>query len=986
MGKMKKSIACIVAGLAFVTTLGGIFVGTRLTNAEDAPATQTASSLWETVEGITLEDNVDVPDYMKYGYYATDYQNPKTLKNVNSDDKQNLEPWEMNGLKMISEADNRSISFKNTLDISSFTKYDDLITLAPIPTVRGVPDYTEVEVLLQDAEDENNYLKITLKNRNYELGDVQIFVETPLSSIRTACRIGAFKGYTSDAKEIENDDIDIGVEKHRHRATKLRYDPTTKRVTVVRQAGFLEDMYALDSESAVGYGKAWKGFKNNRVKLSVTMRGFSAQKAQLMILNVCGQGMNGDALVDESAPVFSFGEEAKIIPNAQVGKSYPLYEAHSLDVVSGRIEQVCTVVSPTGQNVEIKDGAFTPTKGGYYTLTYAATDAAGNKASKTFEIFATSALNPITINAEQVSGDFYVGNHIPVSEATAQGGSGILDVTMEVVRIGGAERIVVEEGEFTPILGGTYCVIYTATDYLGNTATKTLSYEVKQSTKIEAWTVESLTELKRLFDGVPVYFPQPVAYDYVAYVGNKLNAQCEIAVYDKQGAKEVLKDGIFTPDKERYGDSVKVEYVIYPNNDPTKANAYVYEYDVPLYAKEADGTATGQLEDYFQYDKEAVTTSYNPDSNSEYIKFYTEKEATTQSIAFVNPVIADGFSLAFAFPAGEQNWSSFTISLRDSVDSRIGFDMELEEIPKNKTSMFLWSGGTKYSINGAGNTFDETTGVEIPSKTPLLLTYQGGKVRDYTNAVAFTPKVNFDGRKFVGFTSNKVYVTFTFKDVTGASSLMLSQICTQTLYAEYDHKGNMETFEDIIEPTISLLTDVKNAYFINQTVEIPVAIGYDVLTPYVPVYVTVKGPSGKKIFDKELVTEGLTFELDVRGKYTITYEADDTENPSKKVYTIRTKDDTPPTVAVSATQLTGKVGKKISLPTALVLDDVDQSPRLFIMIVTPKAKIIMLGERTNENMIDSYTFTESGKYYVRYYALDESYNVTITDIPVVISK
>ena len=986
MGKIKKGIACIAAGLAVVSMLGGIFVGAQYTSAEnDAPEAQTASSLWENVEGIELEDNVDVPEYMKYGYYATDYnQLPETMTNVSSAEEQNLEPWELNGLLMTSEADNRSISFKNTLDISSFTKYDDLITLTPIPSVRGVLDYTEVEVLLQDADDESNYLKIILRNRNYELGDVQIFAETPLSSVRTACRIGSFKGYTREIKEAESNNI--SVEYQRHRAMKLRYNPAEKRVLLVRQAGFIEGMDRLDNESAVGYGKAWKGFKNNRVKLSVTMRGFSTQKAQLMILNVCGQGMNSTALEDKASPVFSFGEEASVIPPAQVGKNYPLYAAQSLDVVSGSITPVCTVVSSSGQNVEIKDGGFTPTKGGYYSLTYAATDAAGNKASKTFEIFATSALNPITIEAERASGDFSVGNHIPVSEATAQGGSGMLDVTMEVVRIGGAERIVVEEGEFTPVLGGTYCVVYTATDYLGNTATKTISYEVKQSTKIEAWTVESLTELKRLFDGIPVMFPQPVAYDYVSYVGNKLNAKCEIAVYDKQGAREVLEGGIFTPDKEKYGDSVKVEYVIYSNNDKTKVNGYKYTYDVPLYAREADGTATGQVEDYFAYDKEAIATSYNPDNNSEYIKFSTNKEAAEQSITFVNPVAANGFSLAFAFPAGEQNWSSFTISLRDSVDSRIGFDMMLEAIPKNAKSMFLWSGGTKYSINGAGNTFDETTGLEIPSKTPLLLTYQGGKVRDYTNAVAFTPKVNFDGRKFVGFTSNKVYVTFTFKDVTGVSSLMLSQICTQTLYADYNSKGELKPFEDLIEPTIALLSDVGNAHFINQTVEIPMALGYDVLTPYVPVYVTVKGPSGEKLYNKELVAEGMTFELDTRGKYTITYEAEDTGNPTRKVYTIRTKDDAAPTVAVSVVQLQGKVGERMSLPTALVLDDVDQNPRLFIMIVTPKAKIIMLGESTAENVINSYTFKEAGKYYIRYYALDSSYNVTLTDVPVVISK
>ncbi len=978
MGKIKKGIACIAAGLAVVAMLGGIFVGTQYTSAEnDAPEVQTASSLWENVEGIELEDNVDVPDYMKYGNYATDYKKPEEMKTVSSDAEQNLQPWELNGLLMTSEADNRSISFKNTLDISGFTEADDLITLAPIPAVRGVLDYTEVEIKLQDADDENNYLKITLVNRNLYWADVRILADTPTASLYTATGIAAFKGYTRDA-------VDVNEPSNRHRPMKLRYDTTTNKVSFVGPAGGMVYMQSFHNENQVGYGNAWWGFKTGRVNLSVTMRGFSAQKAQLMILSVCGQGMNSTALEDKASPVFSFGEEAKVIPSAQVGKNYPLYVAQSLDVVSGSITPVCTVVSPSGENVEIKDGGFTPTKGGYYTLTYEATDVAGNMSRKTFKVFATSALNPITIEAERASGDFYVGNHIPVSEATAQGGSGMLDVTMDVVRVGGAERIIVEEGAFTPLLGGTYCVVYTATDYLGNTATKTLSYNVKQSEKIEKWTVESLTELKRLFDGVPVMFPQPVAYDYVSYVGNKLNAKYEIAVYDKQGTREVLEGGIFTPDKEKYGDSVKVEYIIYSNKDTTKENGYLHEYEVPLYAREADGTATGQVEDYFAYDKETFTTSYNPDNNSEYIKFSTDQEAAEQSITFVNPVVANGFSLAFAFPAGEQNWSSFTISLRDSVDSRIGFDMELT--PRDATRMFLTSGGTKYSINGAGNTFDETTGEEVPSKTPLALTYKNGKIVDYTNALVFRPKINVDGKQFNGFTSNRVYVTFTFKNITGVSSLMLAQLCTQTLYADYNSKGEMKPFEDLIEPTIALLSDVGNTHFINQTVEIPIALGYDVLTPYIPVYVTVKGPNGEKIYNKQLVAEGMTFELETRGKYTITYEAEDTGNPTRKVYTIRTKDDAAPTVAVSVTQLQGKVGEKMSLPTALVLDDVDQNPRLFIMIVTPKAKIIMLGESTAENVINSYTFKEVGKYYIRYYALDASYNVTLTDVPVVISK
>ena len=149
MKKMKKLKICIASGLAFVSMLGGIFVGTRNTLAENASEEIKASSLWEPVDGITLEDNVDVPDYMKYGRYAKSFKGEPNFLNITSDAEQNLEPWELNGVKMTSTMDNQSISYKLTLDLNGFTSVDDLLTFAPIPTVRSAQDYTEIEVMLQ---------------------------------------------------------------------------------------------------------------------------------------------------------------------------------------------------------------------------------------------------------------------------------------------------------------------------------------------------------------------------------------------------------------------------------------------------------------------------------------------------------------------------------------------------------------------------------------------------------------------------------------------------------------------------------------------------------------------------------------------------------------------------------------------------------------------------------------------------------------------
>ena len=201
----------------------------------------------------------------------------------------------------------------------------------------------------------------------------------------------------------------------------------------------------------------------------------------------------------------------------------------------------------------------------------------------------------------------------------------------------------------------------------------------------------------------------------------------------------------------------------------------------------------------------------------------------------------------------------------------------------------------------------------------------------------------------------------------------------------YDKNGEKLPFADTAKPQIVLSEDVRNNYILNDIVEVPSAIGFDVITPNIDVYVTVKSPSGRVLYDRVLATEPLYFLLDSQGRYTITYEAEDADNGTRKVYTIKANDVAAPTIAVSATEVKARVNQTVALPNAVLLDDMDQNPRLYIMIIMPSSTLITLGEVTEENPIDSYTFTEKGTYYIRYCAFDSSYNIGIMDVPVVVS-
>ena len=159
---MKKKLACILS--AVMTVFACVSLGfTANSFAENAPRLDTSAmdspaKLWSEVSGFSVEENVDVPDYMKYGKVLNSPSVEEILVTAESEEDY-LEDWEKNGVKLTSETANKSIEFKNLIDVSKMTLADDLIVFSPLMTSRGTFDYTKVSITLTDALDENNSLK-----------------------------------------------------------------------------------------------------------------------------------------------------------------------------------------------------------------------------------------------------------------------------------------------------------------------------------------------------------------------------------------------------------------------------------------------------------------------------------------------------------------------------------------------------------------------------------------------------------------------------------------------------------------------------------------------------------------------------------------------------------------------------------------------------------------------------------------------------------
>lgn len=1007
--KIRKRLSVIAVACCIVAGLGILPAASA-----DTTGPAVASALWEvSSDTITLTDNVAVPDYMLYGEVLHD----GSYVDITADSADDLlEDWQTSGLLVTAQAANKPLTFKNTVDIRAFTADDVLFAFTPLVASRGSETFKQLDLRLTDAEDPDNWVNIKFEQSRWVTGITVISVETPefgpigykwgdyhadyrddISSIGFSDNYYiSFKGRTSEGGNTTMDDS----ERYRHRPIILHYDAADKCFYVTGQGGKRFAVLDLDDSHAVGYGYEWDGFGSGRVNVTVTTGQHMGSEIEYLILNAFDTPMGGTALTDTAAPVLAFGAEVQgdYAPVARTGYPYTLPDYTCDDIVSGALTCDIAVTDPDGQTVSLSDGGFTPGKDGLYKAVYTASDAAGNTVLRTLNIVAQKGVPAIEIDVTQPDvTEYAVGQDIVLPEASVRAGtgSGLPSLSVQVVREGAPnEPIAVTDGIFTPAVAGRYDAVYTAVDYLGTTMTKTIVYTVTDSdTPVEKGQVQ---RLRRLYDGIPVEIPVPEVYDYSSYPGTGVRSAVKVIVSGNGQSEEVT--GPFTPDIDRFGTELTVRYEV-GEETPVVLDEYTVAVTaMPEQSDEYEDVGAFQVTEYFTWD-DSMQAVLNTAEESGYLQFKTEAGYSGDAhFSFNNPVRAENFSLSFAIPAAYQNFDSLVITLSDSVRADITFDLELCKIttgvvdPDTKT--FVDYNGIRYAMNGRFNKWVTQNGMltESNSVTPMRITYHDGIVGDADGDV-LTVTHNTNGTAFYGFPSGKVYVDFTFRDVDGSTAgdaasgtstgagITIAGLVNQSFYADYwtsgENAGALRDFYDLSAPQIVLSSDLPDRYTLNQRVQIPYAAAYDVLSPYVEVTVSLQGPDGSMIFDNQPVSEGMAFTVSEYGSYFLEYRATDASGlGATRSYTIAARDYTPPTIALSATSLTGRVGQAVTLPDAVVQDERDTAPKLFVIVFDPSGVSSVLGE----GVVSEYTPTVSGTHRILFCVIDSNNNMTMASV------
>lgn len=1015
-----------IISILFILCSTCLCMGTILGNLEHkvrAEENNTQSILriediFEKTDAVTLQTNVTSPSYVSNGWAqkGSIYDSVLVENNFYTDGEgeqiRYVSDLYNEGMKATFTQSKTTLALKNPIDMSKITKDTSLLDFLPMAAVRGASDISKCTVKLEDTVNPNNYIAIVI--------ELDSGIKTHVSVYTDKISQGGYRwggktdpiqqkgtdGYnafslTSQAYGLRKDD-DIGTKGNIPASAtendmlvepiSIHFDPLDSTV-IVRKKGLHKvwedglrthsgdvNILCLTNEEQVGEGKAFEGFTNNRAKISFTLDSLSGSSAEVMFYTVNDTVLNADEIVDEKAPdllVLTPSELPKAIPN----KEYKFFDYVVTDDLSGECTTTIYVKEPNGQQFYKWQGnSFTPNKEGTYTIRYEAVDKFGNKVHQDFSIISSWSVEKMTIKYEELEDTSYLlGKQVFVPNYTISGGTGNIQSGYTVYRIiDGTEIDVDEKGGFIPNVVGEYEIRYYATDYVGDKVEKSLIISVysNHTPAINGTLNISPTFLNKQ----TVQLPTVQAMDYDSVVGVKQEAKLKITVssrVENNNYSETLgQDRVFTPDISKFGKDITISYKYYC--DGYESTGWTESYNCTI--KEAN-----YAWDYFDYADDSYDVAYNNYKqfvdNSRFIRFSLKKSQSEAAVSFINPLKDSTVMMNFEVENGYQNFDALRFTFTDKNNADIGFFVDVKKHDTDKARSVLDYNGETFEFDGAFNGSDNSV------IKALSLGYSNGYIVDELGTQICKIRYNFDDSAFTGFPSEycKMSLSFVNAVVTenSGAGITIKKISNQTFYASYDANGTMTTFKDVVRPLVVYDYDPSIQYTIGDKFPVPMAYAADVLSDYMQVEVSITDPSFNKIVSRQVISEDLYFTIEKYGNYIIEYFTKDSSGQTSmsSAIFVSIEDKIAPTVTISnKTTIEGQVGKTITLPKVVALDNYSEEVTLICIVENDRRirKVIDISE--------GFTAEKAGVYKIIFYAVDENFNTSFDSIQIIVKE
>lgn len=703
-----------------------------------------------------------------------------------------------------------------------------------------------------------------------------------------------------------------------------------------------------DLDSSAIYGKnLFKGFTTGEVYVSIYCADYRKDAPQQIeiasLLGVEGEDLNNYVTEDTTAPLIRTkiglddGDTLYVSQNEMF--TAPEFVAYDLNLKSSNVGCYMNYGTDNESVVYMKDGKFTPTRNGKYTLVYSATDKYGNRSEFMLNLYCVDkkGLTFDQINVQDVVVENAVCK-LPV--VSVQGLNGAVETTINVTDPKG-NKFVAEDYEFDIKYLGDYHLEYVFTDGIYSAST-TATYTNNSQ---EAFFLDKLILNKHYLKSIEYSIA-----DYFAYTcsddGLKAN-KCEVFVSSDGGEFVAISENDCLAYTVTAKETLQFKY---------KFGEKEFLSDVVDVIDAIDSTDSTVMD----YTKCFVT----PFSITENPQNYTFSAQADGKIEFINPISVPDFLLEFEFDAEKLNFSILNIYLEDYYSHQsVKFSFK-----KNESKKLL------FALNDG-----DYTGAGIDFCTAYKIFYQDGKI--LTN---LGDSVAFD---LSGFDAEIAHLTFEIVNVNGDSSFILTKIGNQAFRETIKEAGS--TF---IVPEKSRLLNLGDKYVI----DVPKVsnVLFPVLTNNVTVTVIddkgeiVKDVDGNLLNNFPITTER-TIEVTMPGIYVVKYTVvvntlTKSISTASKPIALNVADNIAPEVSFNDgidenSVINAKVNEAHTILPYTVSDNaLDRDLTVRIAIYNDRNALVDYGE------FAEYVFKKAGTYTVKVVCFDEDGNQARASYTVVV--
>lgn len=874
-----------------------------------------------------------------------------------------------------------SFTYNKPIDLSSYTRNNEILTLNVLPKTIGTVDAQKIIVRLTDIYDPENFITIEMKKVD----------DNKLAWAENATYVVAY-GNGQDACGLEEGShlntgrvVDYNGKKYTihknniygaHTAFSMPGAPKYQNVNLPyydpQYVGEQEFSFAMDYAKGVIYAgpklslindlrsdiiygsNFWNGFTTGEVFLSISATGYKADSLNLIIKEIAGQStetMTENLYEDTEAPSLEILWDEDY-PTALVGHKYPIFPVYSYDQYDREEKEVKTTVYlnyglENEVIIPVVDNSFVPQYATKYYIHFEVSDKCGNVNEKVITVNASNNVDKIEIDQMTTVDDtFDVGTVVTVKDLTYKNVKGnLIETVTAVLKSDSSISYEVIDNKFTPLYAGEYEIKYEYSDFMFNDV---YSYNVVVNHSNKPVIDANITLSKYYIKGCEYTLPS-----YTGYVfENGKPVEKPLEIFVKEGDNVVkITDNKYIPN---YNGEITVIYSLKSGLEETTK-------EISATAVNVGYDSTLEMGKYF------IGDNFDIIAESKYIEYkFIENKDTT--LDFINALASNNVTIRFGASEGLDNFQKIHVYLTDASDEsiKVRFTYEKES-----------SGFVKFYVNdGAAANYQSYF---ASNDNPIIFEYNNNLKQVSPHPASFqliTETVY--GEKFNGFISDRVYLSIEVEGLSGPSALRITNLCGQPF---------TKVKADIIEPKVYVTNDVGD-YDINTIYTLNKAGIGDVLDPNFKAFIRVKDPEGNIVtsINGILLDENASynveyqFKLEKFGIYQVYYEAVDTnENKASYTFVINVVDKEVPIVTILNPVTEGKVGEAINVASISVKDNYSEKFNIYVCLVDPDGISYSLTRVEIDNTIINKSFTTSvaGDYQIYYYVSDEAGNVTI---------